>query len=487
MKNIFTTLYGKISIIFLLLLLLLGSVQLVLAIFFLSDFYTESDQKLNYSLAADLANKFDPFLKDSLDYAGIEHSFHEMMVMNPRVEFYLLAENGKILAYFADPEKIKRMTVNTKPIEHFLNSDEKSIVPIYGDDPRDESRQKPFSAAHIHIGPHQQGYLYVILGGELYDSAVSMVRNSYILRSGITILIIIILTTAGIGLILFFIVTRRIRTLTQAVRQYGDGYMDKRIDLRSKDELGQLSHAFNQMADTIKKNLEEIKNNDNMRRELVANISHDLRSPLASMQGYLETILIKEETLTPEERNRFVKTILKNTEKLNQLVYELFELSKLDAKQVKPQPEAFSLAELTQDIVLKYKPVAEEKKINMQHSLPRKLPFVLADLGLIERALTNLIDNAVQNTPQNGTINIALTEQGDHILINVADTGTGISEEDLPHIFDRFYRGDKSRSSPGLGLGLAITKKIIELHNSNINVQSSPGQGTIFTFSLPKY
>ncbi len=177
MKNIFGTIYGKISLIFMLLLIVLGMVQIGLFIHYASVFFTESDQKLNRHLARDLAVKFKPFLQDTLNYGEIEHSFHEMMVMNPRVEFYLLDAGGKVLAYFADPEKIKRMQVDIDPIRKFLETPEDLQMPIYGDDPRSPDRKKTFSVTPIKIGRFEQGYLYVILGGEQYDSALSMVED----------------------------------------------------------------------------------------------------------------------------------------------------------------------------------------------------------------------------------------------------------------------------------------------------------------------
>jgi signal transduction histidine kinase len=486
MKRILKSIYGKISLIFLFLLIALGIVQITLFIQFSSIFFAESDQKLNRNLARDLANKFKPFLKDTLDYASIEHSFHEMMVMNPRVEFYLLDNTGKILAYFAEPEKIKRMSVDLNPIESFLNTDVKFQMPLYGDDPRRVDRQKPFSVAAVNIGENNKGYLYVILGGELYDSAIAMVEDSYIIRTSAVALAVIFILSAFIGLLLFFLMTRRLRIVTNTVNSFKTGDFKTRIHISADDEIGQLGEAFNKMADTINANMEEIKNNDRLRRDLIANISHDLRSPLASVQGYLETILIKEKSLSEEKRHRYLKTVYKNIQRLNKLVHELFELSRLDAQQVKPVKEPFSITELTQDVVLKFKPQAEKRKIMLRSNFPAGFPMVEGDIGLIERALSNLLDNALNYTPEHGKITINLQNEEEKVTVNVSDTGSGIPDDDLPHIFTRFYRVDKSRSSEGTGLGLAITKKIIEIHDCNISVHSEPNRGTTFTFDLFK-
>jgi signal transduction histidine kinase len=468
------------------LLIILGAAQIYLMLNYSSVFVAESDQKLNKNLARDLAGKFKPFLEDSLDYESIAHSFHEMMVMNPRVEFYLIDSVGNLLAYFAEPEKIKRMRVDINPINEFLNRESDQQMPLYGDDPRSTDRQKPISVTDIRIGKEQNGYLYVILGGEGYDSALAMVKNSYIIRTAAAALTVNFVLTGIVGLLLFFLLTRRLRAVTLAVQDFEKGKYTTNISSKSNDEIGQLALAFNKMAATINANIEEIKNNDRLRRDLIANISHDLRSPLASVQGYLETIMMKEDKLTAHERRDYLETVYKNIQRLNRLVYDLLELSKLDAKQIKPEPEPFSIAELTQDVVLKFKPQADKQHITIQSDFPPEPPVVNGDIGMIERALSNLLDNALNYTPEDGIITVSLQDKKKNVCVKVTDSGRGIAETDLPHIFDRFYRADKSRSSGGTGLGLAITKKIIEAHNANISVRSAINKGTTFEFELQK-
>ena len=486
MRKLFSSIYGKISLIFLLLLIILGAVQAIVLINFSSEFFVESDQKLNRYLARDLAKKFKPFLEDTLDYGSIAKSFQEMMVMNPRVEFYLLDDTGAILAYFADPEKIKRMQVNISPINHFLKAGDDLQMPLYGDDPRSVNRQKPISVTPINIGKEQRGFLYVILGGEQYDSALSMVKDSYIIRSSVVALFVNFILTGIIGLLLFFVLTRRLRLITNAVSDFEKGRYKKKVTVKSHDEIGQLTEAFNKMASTIDSNIDEIKNNDRLRRDLIANISHDLRSPLASVQGYLETIMIKEEKLSPKERGEYLEIVHKNIQRLSRLVDDLLELSKLDAKQIKPNPENFSISELTQDVVLKFKPQAEKQHITIHTNFPSSIPIVAADIGMIERALSNLLDNALIYTPEKGEVSVEVQEKDKEVSVKVSDNGKGIAENDLPHVFDRFYRADKSRSTEGTGLGLAITKKIIEAHQGTIEVQSHLNKGTTFQFDLQK-
>ena len=486
MRQILNSLYGRIAAIFLVLLLVLGLVQLQISLNASMEFAAETDQKLNRSLAADLAKRFAPYLEgDTPDYEAIKHSFHDLMVMNPRVEIYLLEEDGTISAYFAPREKIKRKKVAMAPILRFIESPDIPL-PIYGDDPRSPDRQKPFSATPVYTSSHLC-YLYVILGGEDYDSHSAMLASSYILKSSSSVLGGVFLCTGLAGLIIFFLLTKRLRSITAAVGDFAQGNYQQRIESRSGDEMGQLGQAFNQMADTIVATMDKLKRNDNLRRELVANVSHDLRTPLANIQGYLETVLMREDQIDPEERRRFLDIIYHNATMLGRLIDELFELSKLDARQTQPDLEPFSLPELAQDVVMDFRPQADKAQVQLETDFAPDLPFAQADIGMIERVLTNLLENALQYTPGGGRITLRLAPDADGLQVEVADTGQGIPPQDLAHIFDRFYRVDKGRSatSGGTGLGLAIAQKIIQTHGGIIAVESELDQGTTFSFTLP--
>ena len=195
------------------------------------------------------------------------------------------------------------------------------------------------------------------------------------------------------------------------------------------------------------------------------------RSPIAGGKGY-----------TPNIYGRGAVVL----HMLNKLVGDLFELSKLDARQIEPQVEPFNMAELTQDVVMKFQPLAGEMGVALTADLPKDLPNVRGDLALIERALSNLIENAVRYTPGNGSVCVRLENTNHAVYVFVSDTGPGIPAEDLSRIFERFYRLEKSRTSRhGAGLGLAIAQKIIELHNSRIKVESVVNEGTTFSFVLP--
>ncbi len=485
MKSFLNSFYVRLSAVFLILLVILGGLQIGFTLQSWNKYYKEADQRLNLNLAADMARELEPLLKDSTDIADIGHTIHYMMVLNPKIEIYLLDEQGKILAFFADPQKkVKARYVSLEPIHRFLSGSHH--IPILGEDPRHPGVEKPFSAAPLKIGKNIDGFLYIILGGELYDSAINTIRESYLTRTIIKGLVVTLIFTALIGLLLFFFLTKRLHQMNEVVKSFENGQLDQRIETQAEDELGQLARSFNRMAEKIVANIEELKNTDRLRRELIANISHDLRTPLASIRGYLETIQMKGKRLKNEEREEYFRIIEETAEGMQVLVEQLFELSKLEAKQIKPHFEPFSIKDLIYDVVMKFKPTAEKKRITVKVSVPDGLPQVYADIGLIERVLTNLVENAVNYTPPGGAVFICASKRNNQVQVEIIDTGRGIAAEDLPFVFERFFRGKKvhAENANGSGLGLAITKKIIELHQSTITVESKLNEGSKFVFGL---
>jgi signal transduction histidine kinase len=476
----------KVSLLFLVLLIIMGLAQVLISVRITEKRQIEADQLVNLNLARDMAREIDPYVRETIDTEQIGSIMHYMMVMNPKIEIYLLDEGGKILAFFAEPGiEVKQDRVDVRPIEVFLQG-ERSF-PIYGSDPRNPRQKKHFSAAPVIFNSERRGYLYVVLRSSLYDRAIRTLRDRYLFSTFNKSLLLSFLGVGIIGLILFTFMTKRLQRVSKAVKDFERGEFSRRIEMSAKDEIGYLAQAFNQMADKIAANLEELKRTDKLRRELIANISHDLKSPLASIQGYIETLMIKESSIKAEERHRLLGIVLHSTKSLNKLVEQLFELSKLDAKQVEPMRETFSMTELAQDVYMKFKPHAEGHGIQLSAQLPESLCFVNADIAMIERVMSNLLDNALKHTPGSGRVSIEVKPVNSSIRFIVADSGRGIPSEEIPHVFERFFIGDKSRSrsGQGSGLGLSISKKIIELHGSTITVESQENRGSTFYFDLP--
>ena len=258
--------------------------------------------------------------------------------------------------------------------------------------------------------------------------------------------------------------------------------------LRSNDEIGRVAQSCAIMSKTILQQVEELTYTDQMRRQLVANVSHDLRTPLASLEGYLETVLVKKERLSAAEVQDHVAIAYKSAKRLRRLVAELFELARLEADDRKPQLEMFSIAELASDVIQKMQVIGDKRGVKLQLEVQDQAHFAVAEIGLIERVLENLIGNAIEHSPPDSRVCVEITRtMNERINIAVVDEGAGIAERELPHIFDRFYRPDhgSDHHTDGAGLGLAIVKRIIELHDSSIEAVSKPGRGSAFAFWLP--
>ena len=396
----FRSFYAKLSLIFLLLILALGAGSLAIAFTAAGHLFDEVEQLLNREYAASIAAELQPLVAGGFSEGAIKNAIHYMMVLNPMVEIYLIDGSGTIRAYFTSPnERLSRSAIDPTPLREFVESGGR--VPVMGDDPRTTTRKKPFSAAALRMG-NDQGFVYVILRGQGYDRSFEMLRSSYFLRSGLSTFVFALVATLLAGLSLFFLLTRRLRLLSAAVRAFERGELDRRVDVRGADELGALGGAFNEMAESIEAGVDKLRQAEKQRSDLIANISHDLRSPLTSIRGHLETILLKDSKLTDAERREFLEISLKNVASFQKLVEELFEFARLEAKQVKLRTEPFDLAELVQDATLKIKPRAHGADISLLLDLHEELPVVNGDIGMTERVLTNLIETALYHTPRGG-------------------------------------------------------------------------------------
>ncbi len=487
MNRLFSSFYSRLAALFLVLFIVSGTIYVIISVRSSINFVQQADQRLNMHLAESIAGEVKPLVQDSIHTGQMGQLLHYLMVMNPHVEIYILDSTGSILAFFADQnKKLARNSVSTQPIDQFLSGG--SDGTIEGDDPRNVNAQKPFSVARVSLKNGEAGYVYVILGGEQYDQASAAIKKQFVSSIVTRSLIVALVSTAVVGLILFFLMTRRLSRVTKVVTGFKDGDFESRLDDKSGDDFGKLARAFNGMADTIVGNMADLKRSDDLRRELVANISHDLRTPLVLIQGYLETIMMKGTDLSPEEIQRFLEISLQNTRYLSRLVSELFELSKLNAIHAKPSKEPFSISELIQDVIIKFRSSAENKAVSIACNFDQKIPLVTGDIGMIERALSNLLDNAIRYASEDAGVSVELTLSESHVRIKVSDSGPGIASEDLPYIFLPYYRGKKNqpRETQGTGLGLAITKRILELHNSDIHVASEQGKGTTFYFDLAR-
>ncbi len=484
----FNTLFAKLTLSLFFIFILL-SIMTISVTFIATDLYQqEVMQKLNDQVADHIVKETEILQDGRINNFELRKLFHSLMVLNPSLEIYLLDHEGYILAFSAPPWKVVRLSVDVEPIKRYFSNE--TFIPIRGEDPRDRFKTKVFSVAPVPFKNQPDGYMYVILGGEEYDSIVERIKSSYILTSSLVVTAIGLLIAFIVGVLLFAALTRRLKKLAYTVGKFEQNPQIIPVfpGYRSKgDEIDRLTDACQTMAHKIYHQLDDLQTTDHLRRELVANVSHDLRTPLATLQGYIETLLIKDANLSKEKRREYLHIAIKHCTRLNKLVTELFELARLDASETKLKPEIFNLVELTEDIIQKFSLSLREKNIRLKAKYVSTELFVYADISLIERVLENLLENALRFVTKHGLITIALEESEQQIQIKVTDNGIGIPKSDLPFIFDRFYQLDKNRhvESKHSGLGLAIVKRIVELHGSEIEVSSIPDQETKFSFALP--
>jgi len=483
------TLYGKLAAVLLCLVAFIGLIGMLYALYSEQAFDREVTQRINRNLAANLVASDVLLVDGTINEQALEHVFHSLMVVNPNIEVYLLDVNGTIMAYSAPQGTVVRDRVSVAPIKAYLDG---HALPIKGDDPRSLGRTKVFSVSPIMVGDRYEGYLYVVLASQVHDSVVQSLRTSRAKRLGVVALGGALAVALLAGLVLFNLMTRRLRRLSESMATFRDGDFstplpeERRIVDATPDEIGELVRTFNQMEERMLQQVQLLRQTDQLRRELIANVSHDLRTPLASIQGYLETMTMNAATLGDEQRQHYLAVASKNARRLATLVEELFELARLESKEMQVEIEPFPIAELVQDVVQDFQLRASDSGITLEASLPQGTPLVAADIGLIQRALQNLIANALRHTQSGGRVAIAVEARERLVVVRVEDTGCGIPQHELEQVFERFYQADSGSSGGSAGgLGLAIVKKILELHGSAVEASSTVGEGTSFWFSLP--
>lgn len=453
-------------------------------------------QRLSSGLAVHIASYPALMQPQGLNAGAVHDLFDKLMAVNPSVEVYLLDADGRIAAHAAPPGHVKRERVDLAPVRELLRG---AALPVLGDDPRSTSGsggRKVFSVAPLQLQGHDAGYVYVILQGEERETLAASLGTSSVLRTLLWSMALVALLGLVAGLVAFRLITRPLRELTAAVRSLEpDGLAaawPQAAPLleqaeRGGGEIAVLGQAFGRLALRAAEQWQALRMQDQQRRELFANLSHDLRTPLTSLHGYLETLRMKADLLTPDERRRYLDIALDQSRKVSRLAQELFELARLEYGVVKPEMERFALSDLVQDVFQKFELAAEARGLRLVADIAPGLPAVTADLAMMERVLVNLLDNAVRSTPEGGEIQVQLRPHAGGVQVTVSDTGPGIPVALQAGLFERpafTGLGAPSGSRRG-GLGLMIVHRILQLHGSRIElVQPAPQRGAVFRFAL---
>ncbi len=481
------SLAARLSMVFSLLLLASSAISAALQIQANTRHGQALAQQLSAGLAGHIARTAQLMDRDGWRPDAVRLLFDRLMMVNPSVEVYLLDNDGRIVGNAAPPGHLKRSQVDLAPVRRLLAG---ADLPVVGDDPRNPAMAKVFSAAPVMMDGHQAGYVYVILEGEDRDALSARLANDAVLRTTLLTTAMVALLGLGMGLLAFRLITRPLRDLTEAV-----GHFDPHGEMAAAmappsppppgDDIAQLRAAFARMGQRIGDQWRDLTRQDQDRRDLIANLSHDLRTPLTSLHLYLETLRLKEDSLSDDDRRHYLDRALDQSAKVGRLAQQLFDLARLESGLVQPEIEAFSLPDLLQDVVQKFELALDNRRQTLGVDMPASLPLLHADLGMTERVLTNLIGNAARHTPDGSHIVITLRSTDDRaIIVDVADTGPGIPPALRPSLFTRAATLTNGDAHAG-GLGLVVVHRLLALHGATIQLVDQPGWGTVFRLRFP--
>ncbi|GAB4017156.1 sensor histidine kinase [Spirosoma koreense] len=476
-------LFWKITAVFSGVLLVVGTVFMLIGSRLSNAYYMAAHQELYGNIANHLATFTQPLKNGQPDTTVTHDIIHSIMVANPSVEVYLLDTTGRITDFVVPDKSVHQRQVDIAVVKKWLKAgqDERPL----GTNPKQPEELSIFSAAPVYERHQLTGYVYAVLSSERQRQILSALTSNLTYRIGLYVFLGTLLIAFIVGVVTFFLLTDTISQIVAVVKRFKEGDYTARIAGPVTGNLGLLTLTFNDMADVIVANFDKITATDKFRQELIANVSHDLRTPLSIMQGYVETLLLKKQQLTELEKDNYMGIVLDSTKRLSGLVDQFFQYAKLEANQIVPEKEQFLITELTSDILMAYHLKAAERSIDLAMKTKETLSPVFADIALTERVLQNLLDNAFKFTPDGGQITVELEQVKTGVLVKVADTGFGIAPADQPYIFERYkqFHGQQSPKK-GMGIGLAIVRKILELHQTVIHVHSVLGQGTCFWFEL---
>jgi signal transduction histidine kinase len=402
--------------------------------------------------------------ENNWDSAMVASSLQILLRQDNR-SIYLYDSAGELL-YQPSPGDGAFIGINSSVVEEVLAGEEIAQgMRINGD-------LMYLIAAPFQAGPEQASEDVMIM---VFHELDHEIRQAVLM-----ILFAIFITILCAGVILWFIsrrLTLPLREMNKIAMKLAKGDFSQRVKIRSKDEIGQLGETFNTMA-------EDLDSLEQMRKDFLANVSHDLRSPLTSINGFLTALL--DGTIPDSRKGHYYKLMKDETDRLIKLVNDLLHVNQLEAGKIVIQPADYNLSEQLRITAAKMEPQLSKKQIELELIGTEVDIMVNADQNRMEQVFINLLQNAVNFSTTGSKVLIKLKKENDRVKISIKDHGIGMDEEELNHIWDRFYKADSARSrKSGTGLGLSIVKSILELHGVSIKAESKRGAGTVFSFKLP--
>ncbi len=492
----FKNLYSKIAVFFIAILLIITALTGGMLYFFLGDFVTE-EKEIALSNAGDNVNWLlknytdfvkNPLTSEFLHVLFLNNLYENLELISKDIEasIWIVSKEGDIIAIanesYLDKSVMGKLVSDSgklklpdeRQFSKKVMQDGQTIKEVgdfYGLFKETGISWLTIEMPHVYNG-EIQGAVYLTKRTPEINKARMTVFKFYIISIGIAVVISILLVY-----IFSLNLTKPLKLINNAAKQIANGEFTKRLDINSEDEIGQLAKSFNHMASALE-SLEE------MRRGFIANVSHELRTPMTSINGFIEGIL--DGTIPQERQKEYLSIVSDETKRLSRLTNDLLDLAKMEAGEIKLTFVSFDINELVRRCIIKLENQIIQKNIEIEANFYEELTYVNADKDSIERALLNLLHNAIKFIQEGGKIKVETAKLKGKVLISVKDNGAGIDSEEIGLIWDRFYKSDKSRSRDkmGTGLGLAIVKNIINEHGQEISVESEIGKGTVFCFSL---
>jgi len=466
------------------LFVILGTVLVLsFAVSFAMENYIKSVQVENLR---ERAGYFASGAESQYKYNGSWSNVHFISGAPTEPLLLIIVDTKGALLMCAQPDRFSGSNCSDPAIQHELSHSLSDQSTLSGDI-QISTRSGPFSFVYISMplkaGDQTIGALFVTQ--PLYSpngDLLAQINQSIVLAG-----LIVAAIAAFCSYLFVRRFTRPVESLTVAAERMKHGNYTQRVVIpNSRDELGLLAQTFNEMASTIEADVTELHRQDEVRRDLIANIAHDLATPLTAIQGLSEA-LADDVISDPSARQETVLRIGREVQRLRRMVADVRQMTSLEAGQTPLDLAPLELHSLVDETLLVLKPECEQAGISLYNDVNANLPLVQADSDRIIQVLLNLLDNARRHTPYGGSIRVGAGVQNRHVAVWVTDTGTGIDPTDLPHIFERFYRADRSRTTAtgGSGLGLSIVKAIVTAHGGTIQAESTPGYGTRIIFTLP--
>lgn len=479
MKKIFkSTLVKRYSLLFILIFSIMGISYLFISYGLAKHYMQQVQTQIHLHVADTIIQDHQLSSQGQINQKALSNTFRHYMLLNPYLEIYLIDLEGHVLQYSADKKKIKRHVIPVAPLEKFLHQPDLTDFPL-GADPRSLSDDKPFSVAYLPNAKQSQGYLYVIIQSSVEHEANRQLQESILLRLSGWSFLSSLLIGLLLGGLLFFHLTKRITDLRDKVANFKEKpQLPIQKPIKINDEIDQLNMQLAQMSQQLHQQLELLINNDQQRRFMISSLSHDLRTPLTNLLGYME----QAEQQHPDS---FLSIAYQNGLKLKHYLDQLFDYAKLDMDSFKLNYQELSLSEFCFDVFQHYESSYPERawKINLPGNVLGQF-----DPDALERALRNLLDNAVKHGQ--GKIQLTLIKSDKTLRIEVCDEGKALSKAMSSEVFTPFFQTEFNEShqnkavNKGSGLGLAIVKSIIEKHDGKLIFERKSGKNC-FAMLLP--